>query len=106
MATFKTCIFKNHLRKDGTYNVKLRVTHKRVTRKISTPYYVDAKYVTSEFEIIDKELLDLCEDLCADCRKICRDLAYIIHSGFISGYQNRYGDNLKPPTNVYHRMTA
>ena len=32
--------------------------------------------------------------------------AYIIHSGFISGYQNRYGDNLKPPTNVYHRMTA
>ena len=33
-------------------------------------------------------------------------LAYIIHSGFISGYQNRYGDNLKPPTNVSHRMTA
>ncbi|MGK4029692.1 DnaB-like helicase C-terminal domain-containing protein, partial [Bacteroides uniformis] len=26
------------------------------------------------------------------------NLAYIIHSGFISGYQNRYGDNLKPPT--------
>ena len=42
---------------------------------------------------------------------ICREslidyLTYIIHSGFISGYQNRYGDNLKPPTNVYHRMTA
>jgi hypothetical protein len=37
---------------------------------------------------------------------ICYILAYIIHSGFISGYQNRYGDNLKPPTNVYHRMTA
>ena len=35
-----------------------------------------------------------------------QSLAYIIHSGFISGYQNRYGDNLKPPTNVYHRMTA
>ena len=34
------------------------------------------------------------------------NIAYIIHSGFISGYQNRYGDNLKPPTNVYHRMTA
>ena len=35
-----------------------------------------------------------------------QELTYIIHSGFISGYQNRYGDNLKPPTNVYHRMTA
>ena len=39
-------------------------------------------------------------------QKIQINLAYIIHSGFISGYQNRYGDNLKPPTNVYHRMTA
>ena len=37
---------------------------------------------------------------------IYTSLTYIIHSGFISGYQNRYGDNLKPPTNVYHRMTA
>ena len=39
-------------------------------------------------------------------KKELKVLAYIIHSGFISGYQNRYGDNLKPPTNVYHRMTA
>ena len=39
-------------------------------------------------------------------KKAASFLAYIIHSGFISGYQNRYGDNLKPPTNVYHRMTA
>ena len=49
-------------------------------------------------EKVDKELWDvLCEN---------NILTYIIHSGFISGYQNRYGDNLKPPTNVYHRMTA
>ena len=41
-----------------------------------------------------------------DINKKIDDLTYIIHSGFISGYQNRYGDNLKPPTNVYHRMTA
>ena len=43
---------------------------------------------------------------CYDKLKNRLFLAYIIHSGFISGYQNRYGDNLKPPTNVYHRMTA
>lgn len=47
----------------------------------------------------EKERADRIADL-------LKDLAYIIHSGFISGYQNRYGDNLKPPTNVYHRMTA
>ena len=79
MATFKTCVFKNHLRKDGTYNVKLRVTHNRISRKISTPYYVEAKYVTPNLEITDKELLGLCEDLCADCRKICRELGFTIN---------------------------
>ena len=45
-------------------------------------------------------------DRCHITREGVSLLAYIIHSGFISGYQNRYGDNLKPPTNVYHRMTA
>lgn len=79
MATFKICVFKNHLRKDGTYNVKLRVTHNRVTRKISTPYYVDAKYVTPSFEITDEELLGVCNDLCTDCRKICRDLGFTVN---------------------------
>ena len=44
--------------------------------------------------------------LALDGKDAAKALAYIIHSGFISGYQNRYGDNLKPPTNVYHRMTA
>ena len=42
----------------------------------------------------------------APSQEVVEALTYIIHSGFISGYQNRYGDNLKPPTNVYHRMTA
>ena len=46
------------------------------------------------------------EKLSKKLTEIGKDLTYIIHSGFISGYQNRYGDNLKPPTNVYHRMTA
>ena len=55
--------------------------------------------------MIDLEDLD---DIAAEVADIMGNgnLAYIIHSGFISGYQNRYGDNLKPPTNVYHRMTA
>ena len=49
----------------------------------------------------DNQIIQLSKSL-----RIQELLAYIIHSGFISGYQNRYGDNLKPPTNVYHRMTA
>lgn len=56
---------------------------------------------------IDNENFDKwMERLSKKLSEIGQDLTYIIHSGFISGYQNRYGDNLKPPTNVYHRMTA
>ena len=51
--------------------------------------------------VVDEVLLNRRED-----SERLKNLTYIIHSGFISGYQNRYGDNLKPPTNVYHRMTA
>ena len=50
--------------------------------------------------------LSVAEDRQTCTQGIIDCLTYIIHSGFISGYQNRYGDNLKPPTNVYHRMTA
>ena len=49
---------------------------------------------------------EVVSDDCSCSSSVGIGLAYIIHSGFISGYQNRYGDNLKPPTNVYHRMTA
>lgn len=59
--------------------MKLRVTHNRIMRKISTPYYVEAKYVTPDLEITDKELLGLCEDLCSYCRKICRDSGFTIN---------------------------
>lgn len=58
--------------------------------------------------ILFHEFLGLKYEICVanDEKDYTVILAYIIHSGFISGYQNRYGDNLKPPTNVYHRMTA
>ena len=68
--------------------------------------YVGYKPITltvspnTSYNIVMKEDTETLEEV------VVTALAYIIHSGFISGYQNRYGDNLKPPTNVYHRMTA
>ena len=60
-----------------------------------------ASFLIEKETITGKEFMDI-----VHCCTAKTDLTYIIHSGFISGYQNRYGDNLKPPTNVYHRMTA
>lgn len=80
MATFKVCVFKNHLRKDGTYNVKLRVTHNSQTRKMSTPFYVEKDNLSPDFQILDDELVNYCEDLCHDCRWITRELGYKINN--------------------------
>ena len=62
-------------------------------------------YYIGEYKIEGNTVIGTTVDPITEYYKFT-SLAYIIHSGFISGYQNRYGDNLKPPTNVYHRMTA
>lgn len=72
-------------------------------------YIHDSKVINEAFDChylnltLAKDINDIGK---GGIRKLIVYLTYIIHSGFISGYQNRYGDNLKPPTNVYHRMTA
>ena len=77
---------------------------------ISTPITNELPYPLIHrqniYIINSKEELYKAVDLLIEDHALRTSLAYIIHSGFISGYQNRYGDNLKPPTNVYHRMTA
>ena len=62
---------------------------------------VEQHYITAINDYIQRTKRYITFDM-----EVIPELTYIIHSGFISGYQNRYGDNLKPPTNVYHRMTA
>ena len=43
MATFKPVIFttKNHIKSDGSTNIKIRVYHNKESQYISTPYYID-----------------------------------------------------------------
>lgn len=44
MATFKAEI--QNKRQDGTYNIRIRVTHNRVVRRLSTNIYVTAEDLT------------------------------------------------------------
>lgn len=43
MATFKPTIFKtkNHIKNDGTANVKIRIYHNKESQYIATPYYIN-----------------------------------------------------------------
>lgn len=57
MATFKTVIVSQNQRSDGTYNVKIRVTHDRKVKYISTPFYVLSSEVTKKMNIKISRLL-------------------------------------------------
>ncbi len=69
MATFKAEIIKAKLRQDGTYNVKIRLTHNRRNVYMSTPYYVDKKDVTKAGKIKDYSVLDKVDEQIRHFRK-------------------------------------
>lgn len=74
MATFKTEI--QNKRADGTYNVRIRVTHNRDIRRLSTHIYLTDDDITRGRKIKNIKVLEQCEGLIAKCRNICNDLGY------------------------------
>lgn len=63
MATFKTEIRKHQQREDGSYNVKLRITHKRRSRWLPTNIDITPHDLTARGKIKTQAVLDKCEDL-------------------------------------------
>jgi integrase len=53
MATFKICIRPKDQRVDGTWNIKVRVTHNRRIGFIGTDYYITKKNLEKDFEILE-----------------------------------------------------
>lgn len=74
MATFKTEI--QNRRADGTYNVRIRVTHNRVVRRISTNIYVSDCDLTKGGKIKNPTTLSHCDALIRKCRDACTELGY------------------------------
>ena len=80
MATFKavTLAGNTHIKSDGTKNIKVRIYHNKSSQYISTPYYVEEKYlkdgvVSGEYR--DSELLNFeLGNLIQKCRSICLKL--------------------------------
>ena len=72
MATFKAEVYKHQKKADGTWNVKIRVTHNRQKKYLSTPIYAKADDITRSFKlkknITDKtdKIIDIYQDICAD----------------------------------------
>lgn len=57
MATIREVIMPNQKKEDGTWNVKIRVTHQRKVNYISTQHYVGAKQIRTDHTIKDPIIL-------------------------------------------------
>lgn len=56
--TFKAVVFQHHKKQDGTYNVKIRVTHNRIRRFLPTNIFVTKEDLTRGFKIKSQNVLD------------------------------------------------
>lgn len=74
MATFKALVYADGKRRDGTYNVKIRVTHKSRSLKVSTSMYVDASQLTRSLKIKDPNIITQCECIIRNWRHITNEL--------------------------------
>jgi integrase len=70
MPTLKTVILPHHKREDGTYNVKIRLTHKRRSVYIATSFYVDKSDINRKFGIKDNFLLNELQILLSEYRRL------------------------------------
>lgn len=71
MATFKAQILEHQKRRDGTYNIKIRVCHNRKVRYIATPWYVTKNDITKSLRIKNQKYIDLTDALVKKYRNIC-----------------------------------
>jgi hypothetical protein len=79
MATFKALVFEHHKKSDGTYNVKIRVSHNRAVKYLSTTKFVTKADLTKGFRIKNIEISDDLDNLVKRYRDAC----------------NAYGEGLK-----------
>lgn len=74
MATFKAEIYAHQKRADGTYNIKIRVTHKTRKKYLSTPWYVGKEDLTRTLKLKNQKYIDMVEDLLRHYRNTCNQV--------------------------------
>jgi integrase len=74
MATFKAVVQKHHKKEDGTYNVKIRVTHRRVVKYMATRLFVTKEDITKSMKIKNQAVLDMLDETVRKYRTACNAL--------------------------------
>lgn len=71
MATFKAVVEPHYKRADGTYNIRIRITHKRRSKLLSTQYYLTADDMTRKLKIKNDTFIDATNELIKKYRDAC-----------------------------------
>ena len=74
MATFKAEVYAHQKRADGTYNIKIRVTHKQRKKYLATPRSVGKEDMTRAPKLKNQRYIDMVEDLLRKYRSICNSV--------------------------------
>lgn len=74
MATFSAKVFKHHKKADGTYNVKICISHNRDRRYIDTVHFVSERKLTKDLSIKDTFLNSLINATLEDYRNAASKL--------------------------------
>lgn len=80
MVTFKAEVYAHQRRADGTYNVKIRVTHNRKKKYIATPWYVTREDLTRGLKLKNTRYIDATDELIKRYRTTCNALGETLFS--------------------------
>lgn len=78
MTTFKAEVAKRDKRKDGTYNVKIRITHNRKVRRYATQMYATDNDITRSGKIKNQIILDNTDTIIKGWRKKLLSLGELV----------------------------
>lgn len=96
MATFKAEVYKHQKRADGTWNVKIRVTHNRQKKYLSTPIYVKQDDITRSSFKLKKNITDKTNKMIQEYEAICADLGLRLKSMSIDELVSELEKGVKP----------
>lgn len=75
--SFTPCIIPSQKRADGTYNVKIRVTYKRRSKRLSTNLHATPKDLTRSLNFKDGPVKKAAYDLANKFYEICAEVDYL-----------------------------
>lgn len=111
-TTFKALVYSDNKRQDGTYNVKIRVTHNRRTLKVSTNLYATVDDLTRSLKLKNQEYIDQTDDMIRRWRGIVAKLGIAADTMDVKQivehieYIEKNGDNFRLDFIEYGRTIA